>query len=87
MFDIFHWVLQGLRAVCLASSVATARRDPKEIRERKKKKESTRRQAASHGGNKKSRADLIWGGERDRDERDQKEPNNQKRKKENENHV
>jgi hypothetical protein len=38
MFDIFHWVLQGLREVCLASSVATARRDPKEIRERKKKK-------------------------------------------------
>jgi hypothetical protein len=38
MFDIFHWVLQGLQAVCLASSVATARRDPKEIRERKKKK-------------------------------------------------
>lgn len=37
MFDIFHWVLQGLRAVCLVSSVATARRDPKEIRERKKK--------------------------------------------------
>lgn len=54
---------------------------------KKEKKESTRRQAASHGGNKKSRADLIWGGERDRDERDQKEPNNQKRKKENENHV
>lgn len=38
---------------------------------------------SQHGSNKKSRADLIWGGERDRKDQKQREIYNQKRSKEN----